>query len=73
MSDLQFEERARVANDFLVAVESLTLLRLHIKKCTNDAEREDVQKLIDEGTQHVRRLGDRLLRITASPSDLGHC
>ena len=72
MSDLLSEEREKVASDFLVAVEALTILKLHIKTCTNDTERGNVQKLIEEGTNHVRRLGDRLLQIDASPGHVGH-
>jgi hypothetical protein len=70
--DLQHEARLDTANRLIGTANALAQLYEVMKTAKTDEERANVQRVIDDGTAEVKELAERLLQISASPTNVGN-
>lgn len=70
--DVLFKERLAIADELVMTSKALEELNKLLVRCRTNDERENVQKLIDEGTEDLRRLGERLLFVASAPAVTGN-
>ena len=68
MNDLLLIERAKTVEDLLHAAQCVHHLEtMVLPKCIDDRGRANVQFAIDNFKEEVRRLGERMLQLSAAP------
>lgn len=70
--DMLFKERLAIADELITTSKALGELQKLLSRCTANDEREHVQKLIDEGAEDLRKLGERLLFVAGAPTATGN-
>lgn len=70
--DMLFKERLTIADDLIEATKALDQLRKTLATCSTDEERANVRRVIENGADDVRKLGERLLFIATAPTATGN-
>jgi hypothetical protein len=70
--DILFKERLAIADELIMTSKALGELHKLLSRCTANDERENVQRLIDEGSDDLRKLGERLLFVAGAPTATGN-
>jgi len=70
IDDPLWRERVTVCNELIMSLAAVERLRSTLPGCATAQQRQNLEKVLDDGEAECHRLGDRLLQIAASQSAL---